>query len=264
MSDPISLFDSPPPNPSTLRSNKSKSKFKSTSNTEHPTNKPEDDFTTPITPLYTIHHLTITTPHTDTFTIHGPTRTFAPLLPTITTTISHSNSPRALKKLSTLSETSEFQEKGFTTFVIDLERGGYTVLRIVRSLNIPVFDCLPAPVYVVTAHGPLLHDMGTGVRTVASGKPKGVAATSQLIGSWVDVGGARKAAKEAMDELVRGELGVMRLERGEEGEKRRWILMGMNAKAVWEVCVRYDDDVLRGAVGRFDGEAVEGRARWRV
>ncbi|KAF2786524.1 hypothetical protein K505DRAFT_422377 [Melanomma pulvis-pyrius CBS 109.77] len=260
MSDPIDLFGSPPLNPSTLRSSRSKSKSKPTSNTTLPTNKPADNFTAPNpTSPYTIHHLTITTPHTDTFTTHGPTRTFAALLPTILTAITSANSPSALKKLAALSATPSFADRGFTTFVIDLERGAHIALRIERHVDAPVFHCLPAPVYVVTARGPLRHDMGSGQRTVASGRARGVARTSRVVGTWVDGVGARRAARAAMEELVRGVQGVMR---SEGGEGRSCILLGMNVESVWEVCVRYDDDVLRGAVGRGDGEG--GRPRWRV
>lgn len=123
---------------------------------------------------------------------------------------------------------------------------------MIREVNVPVFDTLPAPVYVVTAYGTVFHDMGTGLRTVASGKPKGVAATSRIVGTWVTVEKARVAAKQQLDMSVYEEEGIMRMEKGELGGKGRWVLMGMNSKAVWNVSVKYDDELLRAGLERFD------------
>lgn len=253
------LFDDTPlPAPTSLRSKRHDSKPRVLIDQSEPKNhRPIDNFTAPLFQPYVIQYLTIETPHTDTFVVHGPHRTFAALIPAIRFAVS--GSPSAILKLTTLSKKPGFENTGFTTFVIDLERRGYTVLHVVREVNVPVFDTLPAPVYVVTAHGPVYHDLGTGVRTVASGKPKGIAATSKVIGIWVTVDQAREAAKHQMDMLVHGEEGIMRMERGEMGGNGRWILMGMSNEAVWEVSVRYDDDVLRGKVGGFDDEVREGK-----
>ena len=261
------LFDSTPPPPSSsLRSKRYESKDPipnpSSSQTKSKIPRPVDDFTAPFCLPYVIHFLTIETPHTDTFTVHGPHHKFAALVPAIQ--IAVAGSPSAIFKLSTLQKKPDFERTGFTTFVIDLERQGYTVLRVVREVNVPVFDTLPAPVYVVTAYGPVFHDMGTGLRTVASGKPKGLAATSRLVGTWTTIDQARTAARQQMNRLVYGQEGVMRIEKGEIGGKGRWVLMGMNSKAVWEVIVSYDDEVLRAAVGNFDEDLREGsRAKFR-
>ncbi|KAF2705851.1 hypothetical protein K504DRAFT_341642, partial [Pleomassaria siparia CBS 279.74] len=205
--------------------------------------KPVDDITVPKTPLHTVLYLTVTTPHLDDFAVYGPYRTFAALMPHIETTVSAS--PSAYVKLSALSADPSFKKNGFTTFTIDLERGAYTVLRILRETNEAAYNILPAPVHLVSAAGPLYYDMGTALRTVASGRPKGVAKTSRLVGSYIDVVSAQTAAKQAMDELVKDAKGVVRTEQSEPGGKRRWVLLGMNDKAVWKVMVEYDDEVVK-------------------
>jgi len=122
--------------------------------------------------------------------------------------------------------------------------------------------------------------MGTSLHTLHSGRPKGVAATSKIIGSYNTVAEAKAAAHRVMDHLLKDEVDVRRTEKWEGlgagkgklmGKKRgfgRGLLMAMDAKRMWEVKVEYESDVLAGAVKRFDGEernVVRGRtATWRV
>lgn len=216
-------------------------------------NLPADDFDVPAQdPKHTIYYLTIATPHTDTFVVRGPEPSFKILIPSVLSAAS--NSPTTCQKLETLRKDKAFRfdELGFSIFVIELERGAYSILTIVREVNEKVHDVLPCPVYVVTTHGPLEHDMGGYIRTVASGRPRGMASLSRLVGSWVDVRDARAAAKTAMDELVRGQTGVMRIEKHEAGGKKRHVFLAMSARYVWEVRVAYEEEaleVLKGVKG---------------
>ncbi|KAF2190287.1 hypothetical protein K469DRAFT_560781, partial [Zopfia rhizophila CBS 207.26] len=114
----------------------------------------------------------------------------------------------------------DFEGLGFASFAVPLERGTYSVLKIVREVKTPVCDVIPALVYTVSSSSPLLHDM-MSKRTVGSGSPMGVAATSRIIGSWVEVNGAGKAASATMDELAKGEMNVFRRDGAEEGGKKR-------------------------------------------
>jgi hypothetical protein len=147
--------------------------------------KPEDDFSAPAMIPGTIYYLTITTPHSDVWTYHGPASTFAALLPLITREIYPY--PTALCKWKKLIRKCEkedqedvwvddgwhnlvlqekgptFGERGFTTFVVEHEQGGYdiageyTILNIVREINGNVHSVLPGPVFTLTSHGPLHH-----------------------------------------------------------------------------------------------------------
>ncbi|KAF2659707.1 hypothetical protein K491DRAFT_675436 [Lophiostoma macrostomum CBS 122681] len=206
---------------------------------------PTDDFDVPARTLpNTIFYLTASTPHTDTFTIHGPSPTFAALLPAIQT--ASSSSPAAIEKLRILRADADFDFDGlgFTRFVVPLERGAFTLLQVVREVSEPVHEMLPGPVYTVTAHGPLEHDMGGMLRTVASGRSRGLATRSWIVGTWVDVETARDRARETMDGMLREESAggqrITRSERMEPGGRRRWILLGMSARFVWEV--KYEVD----------------------
>ncbi|KAF2873765.1 eukaryotic rRNA processing protein EBP2-domain-containing protein [Massariosphaeria phaeospora] len=213
--------------------------------------KPTDDFTVPSTSKSTIFYLLVITPHTDSFAIHGPTTTFAALMPKVLDVVS--NSPAAIEKLDNLkADNEDFDASGFSTFVVDGQRNTHTILRIVREANAPVRRILPAPVYTVTAHGPLLHNLGSSLRTVSSGKPLGMATTSGLIGSFVDAATADKAATRAMDQMIKDEKGVHKTMTRESG-KRRVIMLAMNARAAWEARVLYDDRELgwaRAVVGK--------------
>jgi hypothetical protein len=53
-----------------------------------------------------------------------------------------------------------------------------------------------SPIYLITYHGPLFHDISTGSRIVSSGKAKGRAANSRLVGSAVDFERAKRIARE--------------------------------------------------------------------
>jgi hypothetical protein len=215
---------------------------------------PTDDFDVPArTAPYTIFYLTIRTPHTDTFTIHGPEQNFAALIPAIQS--ASSSSPAAIDKLRILRSDKEFNFDGlgFTRFVVPLERGAYTLLEVVREVSPSVFELLPGPVYTVTAHGPLEHDMGGMLRTVASGRSRGLATKSRIVGTWVDIETARDKARETMNEMLKDETAsgqkITRSEKMEPGGRRRWVLLGMSAKYVWEVKVRFDEELGRNAQG---------------
>ena len=270
--------------------------------------KPKDNFTAPSPVPGTIFYLTTTSPQANTWTYHGPVSAFASLIPMIEETISPA--PSAALKWQDLVRDSEeteqeeewiddgwgnfvlrekgptFKDRGFTTFVFEHELDGfpipgeYTVLSIIRQVNSEVLSLLPGPLFTVSSHGPLHHDMGTSIKTIHSGRPKGLAATSLIVGSYTTAAAAKIAAHRVMDHMLKDEAGVRRTEDWEDlgtgkgkhvGKKRgvgRGLLLAMDAKKVWEVRVEYESDVLGGAVGRYDGEernAVEGRkGTWRV
>ncbi|KAH7384322.1 hypothetical protein DE146DRAFT_770089 [Phaeosphaeria sp. MPI-PUGE-AT-0046c] len=228
---------------------------------------PTNDFsTTPLGP-HTIFYLAITTPHTDTYVLHGPVTSFSHLLPTIKSTVS--DSPSAIDKLDALSSTTDvwgaptpnkaFSERGFTTFVVNGQRGTFTLLEVLREENKPVFDTLLAPVYTVSAHGPLAHTPDYLGRV-------GVAETSKLVGSFVRRDEAKEAAGKAMEELVKGEVGVKRSEHW--GRERSGlgvgggVLMAMNGEGRWEVRVAYEEEVMKRV---REGSEMRGeRVGWRI
>jgi hypothetical protein len=270
--------------------------------------KPKEDFSTPTLSPGTIFYLTIATPHTDFWTYDGPVPTFAALIPLIEDPISHSHS--AVLKWKNLMRDSEekvqeedwadngwgnfvlqekgprFKERDFTTFVFEHELdnygilGEYTVLSIIREINDNVLSFLPGPVFTLSSHGPLHHDMGTSLYTVHSGRPKGLVATSKVIASYNTAAEARTAAHCVMDRLLENEAEGRRSEKWEDlgtakgkhvGKMRgvgRGLLMAMDAKRMWEVKVEYESDVLAGAVARFDKEernvARGKKPTWRV
>ncbi|KAH7139089.1 hypothetical protein B0J11DRAFT_35236 [Dendryphion nanum] len=207
---------------------------------------PPDNYNVPATnppatnPPATIFYLTSKTPHIDSFSFYGPTSTFAALLPQIHSLTT--SSPHAIRKLHLLrsSPTLHFDTLGFTDLIIKRERGSYTHLHIIREVNPPVFYLLPGPVYTVSAHGPLRHDMGTALRTVMGGRPGGWAENSRVVGSFVDVEPAKERAREVLGEMLEGELGVMVSEADEKGGKGRWVFWGMDATRLWEVRIRYE------------------------
>ncbi|KAF2260365.1 hypothetical protein CC78DRAFT_584928 [Lojkania enalia] len=132
---------------------------------------PRGDCSAPPIRPKTIFYLTITTPHTNSFTIHSPKSTFAALIPTIKSAIIQS--PAAVNELDTLK--------------LNVRKPSQSADSI---LNAPVygFVAIQSPVYVVTAHGPLYHDKASEyVKIVQSGRPKGMAERSGLVGSFVDV-----------------------------------------------------------------------------
>lgn len=107
----------------------------------------------------------------------------------------------------------EFEERGFTRFVVEGQRGTYILLEVLREENQAVCEGLPAPIFVVTAHGPLSH-------VPNSLGHSGMAKTSRLIGAFVHREEAKEAAERAMEGLVQEEKGVKRTEHwGDSGRK---------------------------------------------
>lgn len=216
--------------------------------------KPNDDFSTrPLGPN-TIFYLAIIAPHTDTYQVLGPVTTFSHLLPKIEDIVS--NSPKAIDKLAAIrsiedvwgdSEPNlEFAERGFSTFVVDGQRGVYTVLKILREENEAVKEELPSPVYTITTHGPLSH------------KGEGYVATTKLVGSYVERAEAKGAAEKAMRDLVKGEKGLKESEDWGRESKGGGMLIAMNSETRWEVRIGYEDEVHKRAKEELerDGEKV--------
>ena len=233
--------------------------------------KPADDFRPLAATPSSVFYLAIITPHTDTYTIHGPVSAFSQLLPKIEELAS--DSPSALDKLEALQysapdvwgesvKNEAFEREGFTTFVIEGQRGTYTVLEVLREQNKKVRDVLPAPVYTVTRHGPLVHTFsGVGAKARLD-VAKGVAATSALVGSYVERKDAMTAAKITMDMLLAGE-DEEKVSRIEDWEKKGGggVLLAMGNQKRWEVRVQYDDEALRRA--REGAEAEGAGVGWR-
>lgn len=226
--------------------------------------KPADDFRPLQTSASSLLYLAVTTPHTDSYEIHGPVASFDQLLTKIEEIAS--DSPSALDKLETLQYTApdvwgeqeknpNFERDGFTTFVVDGQRGTYTVLEILHEQNPKVREVLPAPIYTVTRHGPLIHTFsGVGLKTKLD-IAKGVAATSTLVGSFVERKDAVAAAKITMDRLVAGEAMVSMTEDWGKGGGGG-VLLAMGSGKRWEVRVKYEDEALRKARERADAEGV--------
>jgi hypothetical protein len=187
----------------------------------------------------TIYYLTTRTPHTDVFTFHGPVKKFSHFHELLNRLVS--SSPAGIDKLNSLleDESSVFALRGFTNFVIPLERGGYTLVTMLRENNQRVRNVLPAPVYVVVAYGPMLHDCLSS-QTVASGRPKGVAETGRVLGSFVRVEAAKEMARLEMANMLEGRSGVSVVENADG--VRGFTVLGMDAERVWEVRVCYDGD----------------------
>ncbi|KAF2632910.1 hypothetical protein BU25DRAFT_470947 [Macroventuria anomochaeta] len=224
--------------------------------------KPADDFRLLSLSPSSVLYLAVITPHKDKYEIHGPVSSFDQMLPKIEEIAS--DSPSALDKLEALQysapdvwgeqeKNTDFEKEGFTTFVVDGQRGTYTVLEILREQNPKVRETLPAPVYTVTRHGPLIHTFsGVGVKTKVD-VAKGVAATSTLVGSFVERKDAKTAAKVTMDMLVGGEGMVSRTEDWGKGEGGG-VLLAMGRGKRWEVRVQYEDEALRRAREGADTE----------
>ncbi|KAH9877782.1 hypothetical protein J1614_002999 [Plenodomus biglobosus] len=241
--------------------------------------KPNDSLDPPAPAPHTTFYLSIIRPHTDTHTITGPVRSFAHLLPSIMSIVS--NSPTAIDKLDKIRETKDawgdtyevneaFDTNGFGTFVVEGQRGIYTVLQIHRRIDEAVFEHLPAPVYTIIASGPLAHSaMAVSLaadRRSASrsgmGRPRGYAATSRLIASFVERSDAQRVAQGVMAEFLQGRSDVRVTENWDQGGKGTGLLMAMGAKGeMWEVRVVYEDQALKRAREGMDNEGME--ARWR-
>jgi hypothetical protein len=219
--------------------------------------KPTDDFSTPPLTPNTVFYLATIAPHTDTYSMHGPVTSFQHLLPKINEVVS--NSPSAIDKLDALAtiedvwgETEpnhDFAERGFGTFVVDGQRGVYTVLKVLREENAAVLDELPSPVYTVTAHGPLTHDNNGHVKT------------TRLVRSFVDRKEAKQAAEAEMRVMVEDEEGVKRSEDWGKMGRGGGVLMAMNSEARWEVRIAYEDEVHKRAKEGLDREG--GYVGWR-
>ena len=224
--------------------------------------RPADDFRPLTLSPSSVLYLAITTPHLDRYEIHSPTTSFSHLLPKIVELAS--DSPSALDKLEALQYSAPdvwgereknptFEKDGFTTFVIEGQRDTYTVLEVLREQNPRVREVLPAPVYIVTRHGPLVHTFsGVGFK-MKVGVAKGVAATSTLVGSFVERRDAQTAARIAMDLLVGSEEMVSRIEEWGKDEGGG-VLLAMGCGKRWEVRVQYEDEVLRRAREGADAE----------
>ena len=213
----------------------------------------------------TIWYLSIIRPHIDSYELIGPAKAFRHLLPQIEDVVS--NSPPAIDKLAVIKEKpnddflfeddedEEFLEKGFDTFIVEGQRGVYTVLKITREINKDVFDILPAPVYTIVSAGPLAHAKLPAFTSLSSkfeaSKPKGYAATTKLHASYVDRADAKEDAEHIFTVLLLDTEDVKQTKKWEKGTKGGGILIGMNASSMWEVKMIYADD----PIGRAQEEA---------
>lgn len=224
--------------------------------------KPTDDLRALTLAPSSVLYLAVIIPHMDKYEIHGPVTSFSHLLPTINDLAS--NSPSALDKLDDLQHTPPdawgerhpnptFARHGFTTFIIEGQRGTYTVLEVLREQNARVRDVLPAPVYVITRHGPLVHTFsGVGIKAKLD-VAKGIAATSTLVGSFVERKLAKRAAREAMNVLVGGEGMVSRIEDWGKDDGGG-VLLAMGVGKRWEVRVQYEAEAFRSTGKGADAE----------
>lgn len=225
--------------------------------------KPPDDFRSLHSSDSSIFYLAVTTPHTDTYTLHGPVSSFSHLLPTITAIVS--DSPSALDKLENLQysvpdvwgrrrKIKGFETHGFRTLVVEGQYGTYTVLEVLTVQNDEVKNALPRPLYTVTRHGPLVHAFeGVGARAKL-GVAKGVAATSALVGSYTERKDAQAAAKMAMEEMIKGEGMVSKIEEWGKGGEGGGVLLAVGLGVRWEVKVLHETEVLRGLRDGVDAE----------
>lgn len=242
--------------------------------------KPDDSLYPPAPAPHTTFYLSTIRPHTDTYTIVGPVTHFSHLLGEVMAIVS--NSPAAIDKMEALRETKDawgdtyevneaFETNGFDTLVVAGQRGIYTVLKIERRVDERVYEHLPAPVYTVISAGPL-RQPGLSV-ALASGrkyaaemgveKPQGYAATTRLLGSFVERSEAMRAAQGAMQALLQGQSGVRTTENWDTRGKGTGVLMAMDtAGSMWEVRVVYEDQALRRAREGLDLEGAQ--TGWRI
>ncbi|CAE7020627.1 hypothetical protein CFE70_002893 [Pyrenophora teres f. teres 0-1] len=218
--------------------------------------RPTDRLTVPPVNPDTIWYLAVIKPHMDTHEIIGPVTAFKYLLPKIQDVVS--NSPRAIDKLEELMEIEdmwgereknlEFERSGFERFIVEGQRGVYTVLKIMREINKKVFEILPAPVYTVISLGPLEQGKKSGKGQYT--KPKGFAETTTLHGSWSDRESAVKMARVVMEDLLSEEPYTKSTEVWEKGNgnKGGGMLMAMNGTYMWEVKVIYEDQAIKRAM----------------
>jgi hypothetical protein len=255
--DPFPSYIAPKPSPATFT-------------------KPSDNFTVPPVTPNTVFYLAIIKPHIDSHEIIGPAKEFKHLLPKIQDIVS--NSPRAIDKLDELQHIEDiwgerekntvFEQDGFDCFICEGQRGVYTVLKIIREVDAQVYENLPAPVYTIVTCGPLKHaPLPPRHRTTApkavelKPAPKGYAATTRVVGSFVERNLAQEAAREAMTDLVLNERNVNTTENWTKGGKGAGVLIAMNPEFMWEVKVVYEDEVHRRAMEGLERESVG--AKWR-
>ncbi|KAG9198685.1 hypothetical protein G6514_009724 [Epicoccum nigrum] len=235
--------------------------------------KPVDDFKPlPTSPVY-IFYLAVTAPHTDKYEVHGPAPSFRALLPRIIDIAS--DSPAGLSKLKNLCTADDgwggrvdnlaFDTEGFHTLILDGQRGSYTVLQVLAVENAEVKALLPAPVYTVTRHGPLVNTLGPLVNTYTDeggksklGTTQGMAATSAFAGAFAERKDALEAARKAMAEMVEGVEGVARTETMGQGAEGG-MLLAARPGVSWQVKVLYKGEVFRSAreAAEAEGKVVE-------
>lgn len=234
---------------------RSKRPFPIPKSTVQTTVKPGDDLTAaPVLPD-TIFYLCVIVPHTDTYRIHGPAKSFQHILPQIEAIVS--NSPSAIDKLDALRTTEdiwgspvpneEFPERGFNTFVVEGQRGTFTILKVEREIRPDVYECLPSPVFVLTASGPLGHN------ALRADDARGYARTTRLIGSFVERRDAKKRAEEVMREMTAGQSGVSVSENWDK-KSGGGMIVAMNGRQSWEVRIGYENQVLKRAREGLDRE----------
>lgn len=204
-----------------------------------PPPKPTDIFTTPPLQPHTLFYLTHTVPHTSSFTVYGPTTNFPALIPRLESIVS--NSPRAIDKLDALryivdvwdesEPNAEFEERGFQKFIVEGQRGTYSILEIVREVNRSVYEEVRAGeralVYVVSNHGPI---------SMTGKGEKGYVETSAVVGSYVDIDEAKGTARTVLKGMIEGVEGVKENEIwGLDGSG---VVCALGSGVKWEVKVR--------------------------
>jgi hypothetical protein len=231
--------------------------------------KPNDDFRHHPVTATTIFFLAITVPYTDTYTIFGPAPSFAGLRDKIMEIAS--DSPPGLTKLATISEifslyggreeNPAYVTGGFRTMILDGQHGTYKVLQVLAVENAEVKSVvLPAPVFNVTRHGPIVNLLaGVGAKAKVIGE-KGMAATSSFVGCYTKKEDAVEAAQKAMDQLVEGKEGVMRHEKAGSGAEAG-VLMALAAGCRWQVKILYGDQVFQQAMEKAETEGKD--LEWR-
>ncbi|KAF2111557.1 hypothetical protein BDV96DRAFT_650113 [Lophiotrema nucula] len=225
-----------------------------------PNGPPRDNFEVRVPlPDKTLFYLTATSPHTDTFEVHGPVRQFRTFRDKVEQIVAVS--PAATKKLEDLEEDKpDVFIGGFRTFVVELGNDDYTKLEVIREINPKVYEHLPAPVYLVTSHGPMIHDLGGTVQTLQSGRRLGYAATSHLVSSFTDFDVAKQHATQAMDIMLQkeinkgGGIGMIRtdVDDNKSPSMGNWMSVAMGGGKVWEVKVTVVKEVNKGKTNTFN------------
>ena len=222
----------------------------------------------PTTPAH-IFYLAVTAPHTDKYKVHGPAPSFRTLIPRIIDIAS--NSPAGLSKLKSLCTADDgwggrvdnlaFDTEGFHTLILDGQRDSYTVLQVLAVENAEVKAVLPAPVYTVTRHGPLVNTYTDEGGKSKLGTAQGMAATSAFVGAFAERKDALEAARKAMAAMAEGVEGVARTETMGQGAEGG-VLLAARPGVSWQVKVLYKGEVFRSAreAAEAEGKAVE----WRL